>query len=275
MTKHKIDDLFHQKLGNSEFTPSPAAWSKLESQLAQKKKKSIIFWMSTAASVALLLTFGWFVWKSEDNILPKETIAQNSIEQVVDASSIDSVQTQNNISTKTEKTSIKESVKPLGKELKQEDRVKNEVKQPKKMQKTPVQKQRTPLVVIQQKNNLAQNDIEDKIQQNPSTKVLENQKILIEKLQQNTNEAVAINMPVEQIENPTKESKSIKLVYTLKPAISPEDITQQSTKEVKTSSFKKVMALAKNIKENPRGIGSLRNAKNNFLSFNKKKNDSK
>jgi len=270
MTKHKTDDLFKQKLAGSEFAPSPAAWSKLESQLAHKKRKGIIFWMSTAASVALLLTFGWLIFISQNNIVTPDKIAQNNIPEIIDIAPSDSVRTQEAASTKDE-IIVQENI--LKEEKEPNDQKQNKTDQSIKKQKTP--KPSEPLIIIQQKSNLAINDTPETTQENVLIEKMENEVIITDVLVLNTSEVVTANTPNQQTSAPSKESGSIKLVYTLKPAISSESIAQETAEKTKNSPFKKVVAFAKNIKENPQGIGNLRNAKNSFLSLNKKKDESK
>ena len=269
MTKHKIDDLFNQKLTDSEFSPSPAAWSRLEGQLAQNKKKGIVFWMSAAASIALLLTFGWMMFHSNSDIVPVKSIAQNNIEHPIEIVPIDTVRTQ-------KETQVQESIVEEGNTAKdtqeENDLEQNATDQPIKKQKTP--KPSEPLIIIQQKSNLAIIDIPEKSEEVTSIEK-EEEVMNIDVLELNVNEIIASNIPVQQSTVPSKESGSIKLVYTLKPAISPESIAKETAEKTKSSPFKKMFAFAKNIKENPQGISNLRAAKNNFLSLNKKKNDSK
>lgn len=57
MKGNPIDDLFREKLGNHKITPPANAWSQIEGNLA-KKKKGAFFWLSIAASVAIILTAG-------------------------------------------------------------------------------------------------------------------------------------------------------------------------------------------------------------------------
>ncbi len=267
MTKHKIDDLFNEKLAGSEFAPSPVAWSKLESQLAQKKKKGIIFWMSMAASVALLLTFGWLVFGSEEEINQVKVIAENNNEPTINIAPSDTVQIEEGFPVID--NNIMEENTPEKVQIRQKNEVEKQAKSPIDTQNTKIQKSNTPLIIIQQKSNLAVNKSPEEVQKD----ILETaDKTIADVL--DTNKSIATNTPVEQIKAPSKESGSIKLVYTLKPSVSTESIAQ-GTKKEKNSPFKKVVTFAKNVKENPKGIGHLRNAKNNFLSFNKKKNDSK
>jgi hypothetical protein len=270
MTKHKIDDLFKQKLAGSEFTPSPAAWSKLESKLVQKKKKGIIFWMSAAASIALLLTFGWLMLKPNHNVSSVEQIAQNNDIKTSTTPPIDSVKSQDIVDIIQDKDIESTPIeKPESNE-----QVKNNNTKVIKTQK--IKKPSAPLILIQQKSNLATNNKPVDSPKDTIDEAVIDLKEIPEGLVISTDETLAINDPIEQIITPSsKESGSIKIVYTLKPVITSESIAQEAENKTKLSPFKKAVAFAKNVKENPKGIGSLREAKNNFLSLNKKKNGSK
>lgn len=273
MTRHKIDDLFEQKLAGSEFTPSTAAWSKLESQLAQKKKKGFFFYMSIAASVALVLTFGWLVWRSQAHISQTDAIALIDMNKSRGLAPIDSVAPQVP-AVRTEETMIDPSEDISVESVKDEQLLKKKTSESKDKKK-PAQKKSVPVIMIQQKSNLAQHDASGEIQDDVSNEMID-QPLVSDELQQNAWESTAVNISEHQLEQPSKESGSIKLTYTLKPAITAERIAEQAVvEETKKSPFKKAMAFAKNIKENPKGIGNLRDAKNNLLSFNKKKNGTK
>ena len=262
MTKHKIDDLFKQKLVGHESQPSPAAWSKLESQLNKDKKKGVVFWVGMAASIALLITFGWLML-SEESPLDQPTIAVS--DPIVPEVIIDTVQ------------STKDMILP--KEDVQNDHLKNEDKEvinhtpqaSPSIKKSPVKKKKkkkTPVFLIQQESNFAQNTTDVDKEQAPKTEELNTADIADASLK-NT-ELVASNTTPE-------EKGSVKLVYTLKPVIAHRSIEvseEPEEEKKKASPFKKAFAFAKGIKENPAGIGSLREAKNDLLSL-KKKNDSK
>lgn len=61
MKGNNIDDLFRNGLGSHKITPPSDAWSKIESQLPKKSKKGVYFWLSIAASIILVFTFGWII----------------------------------------------------------------------------------------------------------------------------------------------------------------------------------------------------------------------
>jgi hypothetical protein len=270
MTKHKIDDLFSKKLAGSEFTPSPAAWSKLEDQLVHSKKKGIIFWMSLAASVLILFTFGWVMFGSDNQISSNLNIAQQNEDHPVIISSVDSADVDEIlnlpiISDNPEQAPRKESTEKVNSTTDPKSASK-EIKKNKPPKKKPQ------LFMIQQQSNLAINDplIELPTELKDSTSRDSILNIDITELVIEDN--IAVNNEDQSTTPISKESGAIKLVYTLKPAVTAQSIAKTTVEEEKKSSFGKAMAFAKNIKNNPKGIGNLRNAKNSFLSLSKKNN---
>ncbi|GEM_PF-745805 len=61
MKDNKIDDLFRKGLASHKISAPSNAWDKIESQLPKQSKKGIYFWISIAASLALVFTFGWIM----------------------------------------------------------------------------------------------------------------------------------------------------------------------------------------------------------------------
>lgn len=57
MKGDQLDDLFREKLRQHKITPPASAWEKIEGTL-EKKKKVPFFWLSTAASIIVILTAG-------------------------------------------------------------------------------------------------------------------------------------------------------------------------------------------------------------------------
>lgn len=74
MKGNNIDDLFRNGLGSHKITPPSAAWDKIESQLPAKKKKGVYFWISIAASIILVFTFGWIILSDSQS---QQTVDQN------------------------------------------------------------------------------------------------------------------------------------------------------------------------------------------------------
>jgi len=82
MKGNKTDDLFRNGLGSHKITPPSAAWDKIESQLPRKSKKGIYFWMSIAASILLILTFGWLIISNNQDDTSSNSEVQANIETV-------------------------------------------------------------------------------------------------------------------------------------------------------------------------------------------------
>lgn len=87
MKGNNIDDLFRNGLGSHKITPPSAAWSKIESQLPKKSKKGVYFWLSIAASIILIFTFGWIILSgSQDSQSVDQTLQAKQDTPLVDDS---------------------------------------------------------------------------------------------------------------------------------------------------------------------------------------------
>lgn len=60
MTKHKLDQLFKDKLEHSEMVPSEVAFQKFQSKISGSKKSMV--WLYIAASLSLILSFSTWFW---------------------------------------------------------------------------------------------------------------------------------------------------------------------------------------------------------------------
>lgn len=82
MKGNKIDELFQKGLSSNKISAPSTAWDQIESQLPNKSKKGIYFWISIAASVLLIFAFGWTIINrsgsevSTDNMLSENTEAK-------------------------------------------------------------------------------------------------------------------------------------------------------------------------------------------------------
>jgi hypothetical protein len=61
MEKHKVDQLFSEKLSDFEQSPSINAWEQLEDELDKKQRKPYGLWLSIAASAALAIVSSWYL----------------------------------------------------------------------------------------------------------------------------------------------------------------------------------------------------------------------
>lgn len=61
MEKHKLDQLFSDKLSDFEELPSANAWEQLDEELNKSKKRPYGMWLSIAASAALAIVSSWYL----------------------------------------------------------------------------------------------------------------------------------------------------------------------------------------------------------------------
>ena len=69
MEKHKIDDLFANKLAAYEAPVSEDAWNQISDQLNKNKRFGLAAWLSIAASAALLIASAMLIFEDTDNHL--------------------------------------------------------------------------------------------------------------------------------------------------------------------------------------------------------------
>lgn len=76
MKKHKLDQLFANKLGNMEAEPTKAGWGAMEAMLnkQEKKEKKPLWWWWSAAAV-LLLSIGFWLGQGFDTNQNKDLVA--------------------------------------------------------------------------------------------------------------------------------------------------------------------------------------------------------
>ncbi len=60
MTKHKLDQLFKDKLEHSEIVPGGVAFQKFQNKISERKKST--GWVYIAASVSIVLSFSTWFW---------------------------------------------------------------------------------------------------------------------------------------------------------------------------------------------------------------------
>lgn len=90
MKGNKIDDLFRKGLASHKISAPSNAWEKIETQLPSQSKKGIYFWLSIAASLALVFTFGWIMINNSNSVevINKNLSAENSTLEKKDDSAV-------------------------------------------------------------------------------------------------------------------------------------------------------------------------------------------
>lgn len=82
MKKHKLDQLFSDKLDNYQNQPSANAWEAIEGSLDSKSRKPAWIWIGIAASAALAVVSSWYMLS--DNSINNTTNYAYSENQVED-----------------------------------------------------------------------------------------------------------------------------------------------------------------------------------------------
>jgi hypothetical protein len=67
MKKHKLDNLFSDKLEGHQSQPKPESWETLEKSLARHSPKPLWTWVSIAASAALVALSSWFILSADSS----------------------------------------------------------------------------------------------------------------------------------------------------------------------------------------------------------------
>lgn len=78
MEKHKIDELFSEKLTEFEQPVSAASWQQISGALKSKKRSPIGIWLSIAASAALLITSAFLLLEESNGELEDIYITNNA-----------------------------------------------------------------------------------------------------------------------------------------------------------------------------------------------------
>ena len=91
MKDNKIDNLFRAGLSQNKLTPPPPAWDRIEKELPSKSKKGAWYFISIAASLALILSLGW-IFLGESTIETTNKLQEAKIQPTVsdkETSSVD------------------------------------------------------------------------------------------------------------------------------------------------------------------------------------------
>jgi len=97
MHKDKIDDIFNDGLKNQKFEISDAFLVNLESRLDKKKKKGIIFWLSSVGFFILLLIFtGYSIIHFNDKQIVKSNNNVNELNIGINSNTVETTQSLKN-----------------------------------------------------------------------------------------------------------------------------------------------------------------------------------
>ncbi|GEM_PF-2672675 len=264
MKEYKIDQLFREKLADRKVRPSDNAWEKLNSGLGEeRKKKSWIYW-SVAASVILLIGIGMLFFSSSEIAVKEQRMAENpTIEEQrsIPTESLQEVE-EPDLSMENTSENLAENINPQAVDKSSSD------PDPEKVNENPIEETRNQSAEITEEKNIVS---EESV--NPEVEEV----LVAESVEPITVEEEEESIIPEKIEPAIEEEPQSQLALNEQKEESYPEITivykKSDTQTQKTTTFKKIVTIARDITEGEYGIGELREAKNELLAFGKRKED--
>lgn len=236
--KNQMDKLFKDKLENHTLLPSEEAWAKVEAKLS--KKNNAVAWRIAAAILLMGVFISLMYWQQKKENVGAPTLAETPIQK------------ENKAATSTPPTSNPVAMNPAKKTSRPSSTsITKKKDEPSVAQQVMEKKEETsvPLVIETPKENVVALVNEKKVEENLNPKAT-------------STTAVA-----------SSTQKPIKLEFTLDDFASEENVV--ATTEVKNTGLKRVLELAKEVKNGEGPVSDLREIKNELFAFNFIKNKTK
>ncbi len=256
MSDKDLDNLFKNKLEDFGKVPASNLWNKIDEQIERPHKKKAWLYLSIAASLLLLLTFT-FVIINQTNEIPtqiakvdqpviKDNIKHKTPEQ---KNSVDTTKTQQNVEEIPVKNKNNTNSKPKA----------NKSKSPKLSNPMNIQ----PSIA----------------KHNPTKKLVDSaaipqQEVVIDvhsldNIANNTTADATIKAPSASDNKDTRKGKTLE--FDISQFEAQKTVIAANTDDNKDSKLKRIIKIAKDIKEGESGLGDIREAKNELFAFNLKK----
>ncbi len=275
MSNKELDNLFKNKLEEFNQTPTQDLWGQIDKQLEPKQKKPMVWFLSIAASIVLLIAVGISIYISEDcpgcednkmmslNDTPPKGSLNEPIKEIKTAENtrpaFDS-QVANKNSTEENNESLEpEATHSIKKESKNKSASTTELK--------------TPVIesVQQDYNTVALNKVTVK-EKNPG--VLETKGTQDFILEERVNIAKNdIPHATDETNSASKTSKGKSVIFDISEFSQKSAMAQIEVEEKKQSKLKKIFNIAKDIKQGESGLKDLREAKNELFALGNKKEE--
>jgi outer membrane biosynthesis protein TonB len=253
--KAPIDKLFREKLAEHSLNAPPMAWGKIESNLP--KKNNSFFWLKIAASFVLLIAAAILLWPREQDttllavhnkptekaISNKQNEKEKSEKEKTEKETQQTEKVKSNAVKKNEETENKKSVKPNS--------------------KTVPQKTSVPVMNFsKQESFIASNDT-------PETKkelnaVKDNNTII--KVDQDP--IIIATEPVVATANNQQSNTIVLAANDVSKYLKNTSMADATNEEENTSSFRKLLDKAADLKNSDSGLSELRQKKNEILALN-------
>lgn len=233
MNQQPPDNFFREKLENFQRPAPVAAWDRIENQLKKNDTKGVGLWWKVAASFLLLATAAYLIWPAKISDQPVTSIpVQNEIPT---AKSTDKT---NHVSPAPMTT-----LKPVER-IAAVEKIQNVRKKP--IQKTPV------------KNDRSAQALESPVEQESSAEVVAD---------------IADTMVADETltSAPAHQPKKIRLQFSTEETnkyLDENAVAKATSEEKKSSTLKKLLKKANDLKSNQDPFGDLREKKNEILALN-------
>jgi hypothetical protein len=241
------DKLFREKLEGFRKPVSASAWNRVEAQLDKKNNKAI--WLRIAAAVILLIAATAIFINVRNGNESETLISRKTIKSQTNGLASVPAEKKSDISIqqKSERPTAKKQTK---------------TKRLNKKQKTQQQQVLLPQNDVKEMNTIA---VEEEIMEEimlPSIEVVD--------------EKIAEQIPVDVAQQNTEVADSgLKIVYSSEEVdekyLDKKSLTQATSEVKKTSTLRKLLEKAYNLKHNQDPLGELRQKKNEILALDFKK----
>jgi hypothetical protein len=239
MSKLNVDNLFKQKFEEWESAPGSRAWQGLESELKKKKRKKLYFRLAVAASILLLFSFSiLFLQQLDSNDQPSLTEGTMSKE--------DSQGNENN----DNKTLLSEEAEVSKQEIEVVSKPQEEL--------------------LPNENKETETNVIAKPLPSPSLAVIEElpekqEETIIPVNEPQINEMIAS----EEVSHPEEEGRAFPPI-TIEYRSSGKVARNAPENTEKKGIVKQIQVLVKEVKDTDISLARLRDAKDDFLAFEKK-----
>ncbi len=234
------DKLFRDKL-QSYQTPAPSgAWNRIEANLDKKNNK--VLWLRIAASLLLLAVAAYLLWPSDSIITPSTPLADQ---------------------TKTEKPST--TTKP---EIKTEEQIVKSTPVPQNV----IAKKQTNLSNRTTKKQRVQEKIEAPIAEKEQVQLAENNMNVVEQELSQNEESIISPAQSETAVVASAETQKVKIIFSADEVnnkyLDKKSLAEATSEDKKSSTLKKLLDKAYDLKYNQDPFGDLRQKKNEILALN-------
>jgi hypothetical protein len=245
--KAQIDNLFRDKLEQHSLEAPPLAWDKIENALPKKNKSFI--WLKVAASLLVLIAAAILLWPQE-----KTTPLVVANDKPVEKNLNNKPKDQEKINQATQKAKSNTDKKEVKTEIKKDTQSSGKPAQ----QKTPLPvmnfSKQEPLIADVDHLDLKHETV---VEETKTHAVLNPQEIL----STTTETSVAAKL--------NQESNTLVLVASdVSKYLNKNLISDATTEEENTSSFRKLLDKASDLKNSETGLSELRQKKNEILALN-------